>query len=115
MQLELLERFLASDDFRVVASAGPAQVAAEVDALDPHVVLLDLNMPGLSKDGLPALVGTLAGGRARVILFSAADTSALRRLVQSTGAHGYISKSESLADLGDKLRAIRQAAEPANR
>jgi len=105
MQLELLERFLARDA-EVVASAGAAHVPAEVDRIDPDVLLLDLNVPGLAKAAFPDFVASLAGKRVKVVLFSASDTGILRKMAADTGAHGYISKSESLAELASKLRAI---------
>lgn len=116
LQLELIQRFLGGDGFEIVASAGPAEVRAEVTSFDPHVILLDLHMPGLSKDGLPDFIASLAPlsrANARVILFSASDASTLKRLATTTGAHGFVSKSDSLAELGNKLRAFRRAAEGA--
>lgn len=61
----------------------------------PDLILLDVNMPGLSGTGLaqiirenPALSGI------KVLLHSANDVDALRIAVKETGADGYVCKGD---------------------
>lgn len=105
MQLELVERALSRDGFEVRGAStltALAQLAAE---LGPELVMVDVNMPEAPLERVVAAVREAAPA-ARVILYSAWEESKLKKLALELGAHGYVSKSESVFALGPKLRRL---------
>lgn len=91
-------------DMRVVAEAGNGEEAiAAARATDPHVVLLDMRMPGL---GGAAAIRKLREccPRVRVLVLSMYEDPHYRRAALAAGAHAYLGKSSSSEQL---LRAIR--------
>lgn len=91
-------------DMRVVGQAANGDDAiALAQSTDPHLVLLDLRMPGL---GGAAAIRRLreACPRVRVLVLSMYEDSHYRRAALAAGAHGYLGKSSSSDEL---IRAIR--------
>lgn len=61
--------------------------------LRPDLILLDVNMPGLSGDALMKVFQANATTRdLPVVFYSSNDEDVLRQAVQQYGARGYISK-----------------------
>jgi CheY-like chemotaxis protein len=61
----------------------------------PDLVLLDMNMPGLSGERLSELL--LSNGRTRetpIVFYSSNDEDSLRRAVSEYGVKGYIPKGD---------------------
>jgi DNA-binding NarL/FixJ family response regulator len=102
-----LARMLREYGIDVVAQAANGDAAIRtVDETAPHVVVMDLNMPGLS--GLEAtrrLVGEAPSTRVLVLTVSARDDDVSEAI--EAGAHGYVLKD---APLEDVVAAIRAAA-----
>lgn len=74
--------------------------------LRPDLILLDVNMPGLSGDNLLAVLRANRETRAVPVMFySSNDEDALRGSVRRLGADGYISKG-NLASLRQKVAAF---------
>jgi two-component system response regulator DesR len=91
-------------DMRVVAQAANGDEAvAAARATDPHLALLDMRMPGL---GGAAAIRRLREccPRIRVLVLSMYEDPHYRRAALAAGAHAYLGKSSSSADL---VRAIR--------
>jgi DNA-binding NarL/FixJ family response regulator len=109
----MLRRTLVSflserDDMMVVGEAADGEMALQQTlALQPDVVLLDLNMP--IKSGLDVLPEIRHGvPSAKVLVLTGRDedwyiTQALR-----AGAHGYILKSANETDLIDGIQKVAQ-------
>lgn len=96
------------DDIMVIGEAADGDEALrQVAALTPDVLILDLNMPG--KGGLDVLPAVRREHpKVRVLVVTGRDedwyiTQALR-----AGAHGYILKSASEADLIDAIQKVHQ-------
>jgi CheY-like chemotaxis protein len=85
-----------------------------VRELKPQLVLLDVNMPGLSGDTLGSLLRNRSDtGSVPVVFYSSNDEDWLRRAVQKHGAMGYISKGDPAAlrtRIAGFLRESREAA-----
>ena len=85
---------LESEGYDVVGEAadGPAAIAC-AGRLSPQVVLLDINLPGLSGF---AVAEQLAGLRSRplVVLISSRDAADFGDQVARSGALGFIAKAE---------------------
>ena len=84
--------------FVVVGEAADGQGALEaVELLDPEIVLLDIQLPGI--DGF-AVANEIArrGSLAKVILTSSRDPATFRRRLAGSRAKGFIAKDQLTGD-----------------
>ena len=97
----------SQSDFLVVAEADSAASAySAFKQYSPHVVVLDISMPGAS--GLEAIRNIrLRDSRARILVFSMHTETVLVKAAFDAGASGYVTKSNEPAAL---IRAIRSVA-----
>jgi two-component system, NarL family, invasion response regulator UvrY len=97
----------SQSDFRVVAEADNAASAySAFKQYSPHVVVLDISMPGAS--GLEAIRNIrLRDNRSRILVFSMHTETVLVKAAFDAGASGYVTKSNEPAAL---VRAIRSVA-----
>jgi DNA-binding NarL/FixJ family response regulator len=95
-----------SDDIRVFAEAGDrAQTVETITRIKPHVVLLDMRMPGMS--GLDVL-NVLAEKNALppTIILTTFDDDQLVLAGLKAGARGYLLKDVSLEQLVDAVKTV---------
>ncbi len=96
---DALDRDLVDAGFEIVGAFGDGETALRVaPAIRPDVVLMDLQLPGISGvDAAAALVR--ADPSIRILMFSSSgeDTDVLAAV--KVGARGYLVKSASRADL----------------
>lgn len=113
--LSLAARLLERAGYDAAGYAGRFDRVNFVVGQTPDLVLIDVNMPGVGGDELFDLLrdDPRLGGVPLVFL-SSNDESELRRLVQRTGAAGYIPKSALGADFAARVarhvRALPSAA-----
>nr|MBP9217070.1 response regulator transcription factor [Agitococcus sp.] len=104
-----ISALLASqDDIEVVGEAGEGSEALKlVQTLQPDIMLLDLNMPGLS--GLEVLKLTLEDNpqQAVIMLTLSEESDDLLRALQF-GAKGYLLKNSDVDYLVNALRLVVQ-------
>ncbi len=93
------------DDLQPVGEAGTGEEALRlVDELDPDLILLDLNMPGM--DGLETLHRLReAKVDARIILFTVSDDQSHVLEALRQGADGYLLKDMDPEQLVEQVRA----------
>ncbi len=104
---EGLEAMLSVDpSFERVATAASTEEALPLCGnFGPHVILLDLRMPG--SDGFNALeIIHERWPEIRVLVLSASATAAEVKLARRTGAVGYLSKSADRATLIQGIRTV---------
>ena len=96
------------DDFEVVGEAADGQAAIEAcRTLDPDVVLMDINMPGLG--GLEATL-TIKKEKPRIhilVLTQYDDREYVTRFLK-VGASGYVLKKTAGAELAAAIRAVER-------
>jgi DNA-binding NarL/FixJ family response regulator len=93
-------------DFEVVGEAADgSEVVRLAERLNPDVILLDLEMPGV--DGVAALEKLRsADSEARTIVFTAYDTDERILGALRAGARGYLLKGASRTEIFDAIRTV---------
>jgi PAS domain S-box-containing protein len=106
-----LRQVLERNGWRVAEAADGGEALASVAVAVPHVILLDLNLPGMDGfDFLHALRAQPGCESVPVVVLTALDlTAADRRRLR--GANQVLNKGDaSLQDLAEKLRGIEMGA-----
>ncbi len=100
---EAVERDLSAAGLHVVATFGEAEQAVRTAAaLQPDVVLMDLQLPGMSGvEAAGALVS--ADPSIRILMFSASGEDADVLAAVKAGARGYLVKSAAREELVDAV------------
>ena len=94
------------EGFEVAATSEPKEAVPLILSRRFRVLLLDLNMPGLSGGDLLAVLRNLpAFDQLTVIILSSADEDKMRKVAAEHGAE-YLSKSASKDEL---VAAVRDA------
>jgi DNA-binding NarL/FixJ family response regulator len=103
----LLNQILGEEpDFQVVGLVGDgASVIAEIDRLQPEVLLLDVNLPGAS--GLQVLKELRARSHSpKTLVLSGNEDDATQLEAARVGARGFLCKSEALGTLPEAVRKV---------
>ena len=81
------------------------EAVRKVEELKPDLVIMDVNLPGLS--GIEAASRILRAGAApKIVFFTVHDSEDIIRDLIECGAHGYVAKSRAAHDLVDAVRTI---------
>ena len=105
---EGLASLLASQrDLMIVGQVASGEAAmAEVSRARPHVILLDLRLPGMS--GLETLLWLKSHApAARVIVLTSSDSADEAAAVLNAGASGYVTKQVDAGEIMAAIRAVR--------
>ena len=100
----LLRLDLADQGFRVVTASGPSEALAEIDAVHPDLLLLDVVMPEMN--GFELLEKIRKRWDTPAICLSAKDRDSDRREGLAQGAEDYVVKPFNSEDLGERIRTI---------
>lgn len=102
----ITELFAGLEGFAIVdAVADGTEAAAATQRLRPHVVLMDISMPGM--DGITATRSVLAvQPQARVVILSGSITGPAVQRARAAGVAGYQLKSADPDELVDAVRAV---------
>lgn len=94
------------DGFEVVGEAGSgSQALALAERLRPHVVVLDISMPGGSGLEIAPELRRIVP-EARLLILSIHDHREYVLQSVRAGAHGYLRKDSSPTELRDAIRAV---------
>ena len=100
-----LETFLTANGHEVETANGGETGLEKVKAFRPHIVLLDIRMPGMSGlEVLPLLKG--ADPTVRIIMLTAIHQEEIARMAVEHGAIDYITKPVDL----DHLKTVIMVA-----
>ena len=100
---EALERVLPGAEIAEVGSL--AEATAALDRADTDLLLLDLQMPGMS--GLASLTGLRSAYPAvPILVVSASEDPLIMREALEFGASGFLPKSAPVAEIGAAVTAI---------
>jgi DNA-binding response OmpR family regulator len=94
--LEVVRERLETAGFEVSTRDGALGTSAAILSERPDVVLLDVDMPGLSGDAIAKLLTARSHG-ASIVLHSASDLEDLRKMAAKCGAAGVIEKTDNEA------------------
>ena len=104
-----LRRLLSPADEHVIAEAGEGRRAlALAGDFRPHVIILDLNLPGLG--GLELLRQLVEAGHGRVLVLSMHAAPRFARRALAAGAYGYVSKNAPPEELITAVQRVNQGA-----
>lgn len=95
---------LLEDDYEVFSTTDWGEINKVFFRDGVDLVLMDVKLPVLGGDRLASVLRTARGQkRTPIVFFSSSDEDTMRRLVQETGADGYLSKSMKSAELLDAV------------
>jgi DNA-binding NarL/FixJ family response regulator len=101
----LLER---QPDVRVVTAVGDGSAAIrEAERLQPHVVVMDITMPGLNGIEATRVIADKMPGVAVIIFSMHSSPNIVRRAIKA-GARGYVCKDAATEEV---VRAVRAVAD----
>jgi DNA-binding response OmpR family regulator len=106
----LLREFLTTEGYAVDEASDAGHALRQVESLPPHLVLLDVMMPG--QDGLDALAVLRRTSDVPVILLTAKDGESDRVVGLRLGADDYVVKPFSPAELAARIATVLRRARP---
>ncbi len=96
--------FLEREGYSVSVTTSPFGVSKLVRELQPNLILLDVNMPALSGEGLAeVLARNDRVSSIPVLFYSSNDADSLRETAKRLSVAGYVCKGD-LAELRSKVR-----------
>jgi DNA-binding response OmpR family regulator len=102
--LQSTQRILQRQGHLVLVHEGGPGCLNLAQRFEPDLVLVDVKMPFLAGNSLVSLLAKHTGAcPPAVVLYSGMEEGALEKTARACGADGYISKSESGADLVQKV------------
>lgn len=112
--LETTADLLREDGWQVETHIGAFGATQKLLALRPALVLLDINMPGLSGEGLLRVLDKRTDFREfPIVLHSSNDEARLRATANEYGLAGYIAKGDPAALSAKVAWFLRERRTPA--
>lgn len=110
---KLVEVNLPRDEFAVLACGNPLEALANVDALAPELMILDVRMPRMSGVELCRLLRQRPSLRAvPIIILTAQGETTTEAEARAAGADAFMTKPFSPKGLSAKIRDLLAASQP---
>jgi two-component system response regulator RegX3 len=107
---ETIAVLLSGDGFRVEVAATGTEGLDAFRASAPHLILLDLMLPGLN--GLEVCRAIRRTSRVPIIMVTARSGEAEKVVGLEAGADDYLTKPFSIAELRARIRALLRRTDP---
>jgi CheY-like chemotaxis protein len=107
MNIAIAQVLLTAERFEVETAAGGLEAMQKVASFKPHLILMDIQMPG--KDGLEVtrdLKADPATRHIRVIAFTAFAMRGDEAKMRTAGCNGYLTKPIDAKTFAAKVRAF---------
>jgi DNA-binding response OmpR family regulator len=111
--MDLIRKYLEKEGFIVTAFENAQNVASEINRLKPHLLVLDIMMPGI--DGLELCREIRKHGDIPIVFVSARDEELDRILGLELGADDYLSKPFSPRELVIRIKNIFKRIEKSSK
>lgn len=113
MVAQVVERYLRRDGHDVVVVGDGRAAMAEVNKLQPDLIVLDLMLPGV--DGMEVCRWVRARGQTPIIMLTARGEEMDKLVGLGLGADDYVTKPFSPRELAARVKAVlRRAAQSSN-
>jgi CheY-like chemotaxis protein len=107
--LLLEQEMLAGEGYEVRTASSVAQVNSVLSSWSPDIILTDVKMPDIDGTQLCRLIKSQLPRLVPVILFSTLPDPALADLASRCGADGFLSKSNGLESLAQRVEDLCQS------
>lgn len=102
--LEIARDVLTREGYSVFTSNQALGTSHKVVEIKPHLILIDVIMPGLAGDMIcKILKESYDDKEMKIILYSVKDQDELKKLAAETGADDFLTKSSNYQELVDKV------------
>jgi DNA-binding response OmpR family regulator len=106
--LDLVKTMLLSEGFDVAVASNETELFEMIAAFDPQLVMLDVQLPGLSGAELCEKIKSGPGAAPMVFLFSAMPRARIEALAREVGADGAVSKPINIDSFIETLEKLNQ-------
>ncbi|UCD85937.1 MAG: response regulator transcription factor [Deltaproteobacteria bacterium] len=105
--LEIAKDVLVGEGYSVFTSDQSLGTSQNVAKIKPHLIIMDVNMPGLRGDKIcKILKESTINKEMKIMLHSIKDDDELRRLVAESEADDFLKKSSDPKKLIEKVKSL---------
>ena len=99
-----MRHYLEQNGYQFISALNGAELMSKLDATQPDIILLDLNLP--DQDGLSLLTAIRSKSKAPVIVVSGKNETADRIVGLEMGADDYLTKPFEMRELSARIKAV---------
>jgi DNA-binding response OmpR family regulator len=100
---------LEAGGFQVSTTETAAEFLTLLTQVKPHLALVDVSMPGMEGDSVVWIARAHRMHTCPIVFYSAKSEAELAALVASTGAEGYVCKTDDAELLCEKVKGFIDA------
>ncbi|UCD83920.1 MAG: response regulator [Deltaproteobacteria bacterium] len=105
--LEIAKDVLTRVGYSVYTSEESLGTSQRVAKIKPHLIVMDINMPGLGGDRICRILkDSYINKEMKIILYSTKDQDELKKLTAETDADDFLTKSSNYQELVDKVNSL---------
>ena len=105
--LEIAKDVLTRVGYSVFTSEESLGTSQRVAKIKPHLIVMDINMPGLGGDRICRILkDSYINKEMKIILYSTKDQDELKKLAAETDADDYLTKSSNYQELVEKANSL---------
>ncbi len=105
--LEIAKDVLTREGYSVFTSDQSLGTSQKVAKIRPHLIIMDVNMPGLAGDRIcKILKESNISKKMTIILYSSKDQDELKKLAAEADADDFLTKSSNYQELVEKVNSL---------